>query len=88
MNNKVLVRLISPQLDHSYDVFIPVNELVWKVTKLLVKSISDLSGINLDINENYLLINQQNGKVYQNNDIIRETDIRNTTELILLSNKG
>lgn len=87
MNNKVLVRLISPELDNSFDVFIPVNELIWKVTKLMVKSISDLSGIDLDINKKYLLINQATGRVYNNNDIIINTDIRNTTELVILSNE-
>ena len=41
MNNKVLVKVYVPTLDSSYDVFIPVNELVWKANKLIVKSISD-----------------------------------------------
>ncbi len=87
MNNKVLIRLISPELDNSFDIFIPVNEMIWKITKLIVKSVSDLSGINLDINKNYILINQSSGKVYDNNEIIINTDIRNTTELVLLSNE-
>ena len=83
--NKVLVKLIIPELDRDFDLFIPVNELVWKITKLMIKSISDLSGINLDMNKKYILLNQSTGKIYRVNDIIRETDIRNATELVLLS---
>lgn len=84
MKNKVLVRLIVPALNNSYDIFIPVNEFVWKVTKLMVKSVSDLSRIELDISKKYALINQSTGKIYGINEKIIETDIRNATELVLL----
>ena len=33
MNNKILIKLIVPDLDNTYDIFIPVNELVWRVKK-------------------------------------------------------
>ena len=41
MNNKVLIKLILPELDTSFDILIPVNEIIWKIKKLLVKSVSD-----------------------------------------------
>lgn len=85
MKNKILIKLIVPELDLSYDVFVPVNELIWKVKKLFIKSISDISTIPLDINSEYLLINMSNSKVYNNNDIVINTDIRNGSELILIS---
>ena len=88
MNNKVLVKLIVPELDSVYDIFIPVNEIIWKVKKLIVKSVSDLSGGILDMNGNYILINKVTSKTYSNNSIIINTDIRNATELILLSEKN
>ena len=85
MKNKVLVRLVVPELDNNSDVFIPVNEIVWKIKKLLIKSVADLSGINLDINKKYTLINMTTGKIYTNNEIIIDTEIRNVTELVLMS---
>lgn len=85
MKNKVLVRLVVPELDNNFDVFIPVNEIVWKIKKLLIKSVADLSGINLDINKKYTLINMTTGKIYTNNEIIIDTEIRNVTELVLMS---
>ncbi|MBQ8192855.1 MAG: hypothetical protein IJZ46_02145 [Bacilli bacterium] len=87
MKNKVLVKLIVPELDSTYDIFIPVNEIIWKVKKLIVKSISDLSGGVLNTNKEYTLINKLTSKSYSNNAIVINTDIRNATELILLSVK-
>ena len=42
MENKVLIRVMVPLLDDSFDCFIPVNEVIWKIKKLIIKSISDL----------------------------------------------
>ena len=84
MNNKILINVDIPELDSEYDVFIPVNELVWKVNKLVLKSISDLSGVPLNTNDKYVFINKITNKVYNNNEIIIDTEIRNGTELILL----
>ena len=85
MKNKVLIKLIIPELDTTFDVFIPVNELVWKIKKLIIKAISYLSNVNISMNIECVLINKDNSKVYNNNEIILETDIRNSSELILIS---
>ncbi len=87
MKNKVLIRLIVPEMDTSYDVFIPTSELVWRIKKLLMKSVSDLSGGVLDMQKNYVLLNKDTGKIYSDNLPIYETDIRNATELVLLEEK-
>lgn len=84
MNNKILIKLIVPDLDNTYDIFIPVNELVWRVKKLIVKTVIDLANIESNENAQYILINKSNTRIYQNNEIIINTDIRNGTELILL----
>lgn len=88
MKNKILVKLIVPEIDSTYDVFIPVNEVTWKVKKLVIKSIFDLSGGALDLKKSYALINKVDGKQYDNNSVIIDTDIRNATELVLLSIKS
>ena len=85
MNNKVLIKLIMPEYDISYDLFIPVNEVIWKLKKLILKSVQDLSGINVNNNVEYLFINKDNSRIYNNNEIVINTDIRNGTELILMS---
>ena len=84
MENKVLIKLFLPEFEKSFDVYIPVNEVIWKVKKLLAKSVSDLCDVNLN-SVDYLLLNKTSGKIYQNNEIVLNTDIRNATELLLIS---
>ncbi len=84
MENKVLVKLFIPDLDTSFDLFLPVNELVWKIKKLIIKSVADLKNIPLNIDDEVILLNKDTSKIYSNNDILIETDIRNGTELILI----
>ena len=80
MENKVLIKLIIPELDTNFDLFLPVNELIWRLKKLIVKSVSDLKNIPIDINEEVILLNKDTSKIYSNNDVLIETDIRNGTE--------
>jgi uncharacterized protein (UPF0254 family) len=85
MKNKVLIKLIVPEFGTCYDVFIPVNEYIWKVKKLMIKSISDITSVPLDINMNCYLLNKQSCIFYDDNEIVINTDIRNGTELFLIS---
>ena len=87
MENKVLIKLTVPSIKESFDLFLPVNEIIWKIKKMLIKSISDLSSIALDDNKEYILLNKDNCHIYHNNEIIIDTDIRNGTELIIYENK-
>ena len=87
LSNKVLIKLLVPELDSTFDVFIPVNEVIWKITKMLVKSVSDLSNAEIEGNKNFILINKITTRIYNSNEIVINTDIRNGTELILISNK-
>lgn len=85
MKTKVMIKAIFPAINKEYDIKIPINEVVWKVNKLIVKAIYDLNGIKIDIrNDNFILINKITGIIYENNDIIIDTDIRNGTEIIFL----
>ena len=84
MKNKVLIKIVAIDLDTEYDFFIPVNEVVWKVKKMIVKILfSNNNGYN-----NFILMNKLNSRIYNNNEIIINTDIRNGTELILIGMEG
>ena len=87
MKNKVLIKLTLYNIRESFDIFLPVNEIIWKVKKMLIKSVSDLTSITLDDNNEYILLNKDNCRIYHNNEIIIDTDIRNGTELLLYENK-
>ena len=85
MKNKVMIKAIFPSIDREYDIRIPVNELVWRINKLIVKAIYDMNGMKLDLRtDNFVLINKTTGRVYKNNEVIIETDIRNGSEIVFL----
>ena len=88
MKNKVLIKLIVPEISNTFDLFIPTNELIWKIKKLITKSINDLTGDSLDISRDYILINKLTGQIYSNNTTVFNTDIRNATELVLILEKN
>ena len=88
MKNKVLIKLMVPEIDITFDVFIPVNESIWKIKKILAKCITDLTKINFDTEKSYVLINKDTCQIYDNNVIVINTDIRNCTELLFVSREG
>ena len=85
MKNKVLIKLDVFELDTSYDIFIPVNEVLWKVKAMIVKCVSDLEHIPFNPRDEFLLINKDDGYIYQSNEIIIDTNIRNGSELLLIA---
>lgn len=84
MGNKVLIKLIVPELGTSFDIFIPVNEVIWKIKKLIIKSINELMNVTLNVEANCILLNKSNSRVYSNNEVVINTDIRNATEIFLI----
>lgn len=81
MNNKVLVKVEFVEYNVIFEVFIPVNELIWKVSMLVQKSAADLLGVN-NTKEKYVIINKKTNEIYDVNKTVRESDIRNGTELV------
>lgn len=86
MKNKILIKLILPEINETFDVFIPANEMIWKIKKMIIKCVNDINNINLEENREYTLIKKENSRIYKNNEIVADTDIRNASELILISN--
>ena len=80
LENKVLVNLYSLSLGKTFEVYLPINEKVGNITKLLNTTLFD----SIDSTRNYIFLNTETGEVYKNNELIRETNIRNGTKLILI----
>ena len=84
MNNKVLVELLVPEMEASYDVFLPINKRVGNVVNLLNKMVSELTNDCYVGSNKTALYNKDTKKKYNSNDLIYNTDIKNGTTLILL----
>ena len=82
--NKVLVSVNIPILEKKYDMYIPVNRKIHNVIRMIKTSLFELSQGSFDMNSNCLLYNEENGNSYDLNILVRESDIRNGSKIILL----
>lgn len=80
LDNKVLINLYILSLGKNYEVFVPVNEKIGNISKLL--NITMFDSINSE--KNNMIFNVETGVTYKNNILLRDTDIRNGTKLILM----
>ena len=84
MKNKVLVKVYVPSIDEEYEIYIPTNETIKKVLELLIKSIYELSDSNLDQEEKHYILDPDTSTIYTNDQIIRDTNIKNSKKVILI----
>ncbi len=84
MRNKVLVEITVPEIDQTYNAFLPINKKVGNILVLITKAISDMSNNNYQVSTTNALYNRITGEKYNTDDLIRETNIRNGTKLVLL----
>ncbi len=79
-DNKVLINLYILSIGKNFEVYIPVNEKVGNITRLLNTTMFN----SINENKNYILFNVETSQVYNNNDLVRKTDIKNGTKLLLI----
>ena len=84
MKNKVLVELVVPDIEKKYDFFIPVSKKIGNVIVLLNKAIADLNNGLYQGSNLTSLYNKNTSQRYAVDELVRNTDIRNGTTLILL----
>ena len=84
MRNKVLTEIYIPSVDETYNIYLPLNKNIAEVLTLIGKSLCELKRID-NINYNsFSLYNKESGLVYQPDKLVRETNIRNGTRLIIM----
>ena len=84
MMNKVLVKIYVPIIEEQYDILIPVNRRIHNVVKLITKSKNELSNGNYVPIKTPVLYDKITATPIDENLSIRESDIRNGTELVLI----
>ena len=82
--NKVFIIVEIPLIEEKYEVYIPVGKKIHKVISLLVKSVSELSGGHYPAKKNANIYSKATGKIYNINLTVKDSDIRNGTEIILI----
>ena len=85
MNNKVFVRLVVPEIDKYYDVYLPINKKIGNIAILLNKAISEMSMEELPLSPNNKIYNVDTKEKYNPDVLLANTNIRNGSILVLLS---
>ena len=81
--NKVYVILFVPQIGEKYELFLPISKKIGTVVKLLTKSVNEISDGSFPIKDS-LLYDKETGKIYDLNVTVKESNIKNGSELILV----
>ena len=82
MEYKVLIKLYVPEIENTYEMYIPINRTVGEVVRLMNQIVHNMSEV-FPIRENIHLYNRYTNSIYPRNQLIRDTDIRNGTELVM-----
>ena len=83
MKDKVLVEVIIPSVELSYDVYIPISRKIGNVINLISKSVFELSNGLFVGDQHTALYNQATGDPYPMNVIVKDTNIRNGSKVVL-----
>ncbi len=82
--NKVLIKLYVPTIEEQYEILIPINRRIYSVIELITKSVTELSGGYYIATKNPLLYDKETAKAYDLNITVKDANIRNGTEVILI----
>ncbi len=82
--NKILVELYVPMIEEEYNIWIPTNRRIHNVIRLLVKAIHELTEGEYNPKNPPLLYDKQTAKAFDINLTIRESTIKNGSEIVLL----
>lgn len=80
---KILVELIVPEIDNKYDIYLPINRRIGNIIELLNKTLYEITNgiyVGTDIT---MLYDSQTGEQYGVNSLVRETNIRNGSTIVL-----
>ena len=82
--DKILIKLYVPIIEQQYEIWIPANKRIYNVINLLTKAVNELYGGYYKVAKMPGLYDKATGKPYDINFSIKETNIRNGTELVLI----
>ncbi len=82
--NKVFIIVHVPLIEEKFEVYIPIGKQIHKITAILGKAVSELSGGHYPLKKDSVLYSKDTGKAYNINMTVKDTDIRNGSELVLI----
>ena len=83
MNFRVYIIIETPILDKKYELLVPIDRRIHELINLLRKNIPELSE-NYYKENNPNLYNKSTGEIYDMNLIIKNSNIKTGTRLVLI----
>lgn len=84
MKNKVLIELIVPEIDMKFNIYVPINKRIGNIINLLGKAVKELSNGCYEYTNKTSIYNSLTGEKYPINSLLRETNIRNGSKIVLI----
>lgn len=85
MELKILIELYVPEIEEQYELYIPINKTIGYCTAQIKKMLKERYEELKDDITTLNLYNKRTGQMYQNHILVRNTDIRNGSQLVLLT---
>ena len=82
--NKILIEIKVPQIEQSFDIYVPITKKVIVIDNLIKKTIKELSENYLNDLDNLRLYYEKNGKIISYDTTIKSSGIKNGEVLILI----
>lgn len=79
-----MVTLYVPLIEKKYEVFLPIGRKIGEILLLLSRSIDDISEGIYNLRGDERLYNRITGQEYKLNEIIKDTNVRNGTQLVFI----
>lgn len=81
--NKILVKVSYPIINQEYEMFIPINKSIGKVTNLVQKAIIELNIEAIPIRNNAILV-KSTGEVLEPQKLVYDSNVLQGDKLIIL----
>lgn len=78
-----MVKLLVPEVEKSYEIYVPINRTVKQVCVLINKLINEDTDGAYPIREDLAICNRFTSEVYKYETYIRNTDIRNGSQIVV-----
>ena len=82
--DKVLVEVFVPAINHSFDIFIPLQSPMYEVLELIKRAVTDMSDGRFIADNNTALCHRETGTIVNINLSVYELEICNGSKLMLI----
>lgn len=82
--NKILVKIKHPLISQEYEVFLPINKSIGKITALIQKTIIEFNVDEIPLKKDAILINSSTKEILVKEKLVSESNIKQGDVLIIL----